>query len=83
MLIHSDMKTNQEVNKHGTFLLPYDIYRTCIPQFFTCFPMHWHEELEIVLYDFKEECYLDLSLDKVNSNENFICFNINDIGETE
>lgn len=48
LLIHSDKKTNQEVNKHGTFLLPYDIYRTCIPQFFTCFPMHWHEELEIV-----------------------------------
>lgn len=48
MLIHSNKKTNQEINKHGTFLLPYDIYRTCIPQFFTGFPMHWHEELEIV-----------------------------------
>ena len=42
-----------------------------------------NEEIEIVLYDAKEECYIDLSLDKINSSENFICFNINDTGETE
>ena len=42
-----------------------------------------NDEIEIVLYDDKEECYIDLSLDKINSGENFVCFNINGTGETE
>ena len=41
-----------------------------------------NEEIEIVLYDAKEECYIDLSLDKINSSPSFLCFNLSDIGET-
>ena len=39
---------SKEARKHGTDLLPYDVYRTQIPKFYTSFPMHWHEEIEIV-----------------------------------
>ena len=62
MRIKTD-KINKEEAKHGTVLLPYNIYRTYIPEAFSDFPIHWHEEMEIikVLYgtaryvvDFKE-----------------------------
>ena len=56
-------KINKEEARHGTVLLPYNIYRTYIPEAFSDFPIHWHDEMEIikVLYgaaryvvDFKE-----------------------------
>lgn len=56
-------KTKKEENKHGTALLPYNIYRTYIPEAFTDFPIHWHDEIEIIsvsygtakyVVDFKE-----------------------------
>ena len=47
--MHINMKKkNKEENKHGTYLMPYNIYRTYIPEAFTDFPMHWHEEMEII-----------------------------------
>mgnify|MGYP007005322086 CR=1 FL=1 len=39
----------KEAVQHGDFLLPFDIYRTRMPEYFNSFPMHWHEEIEIVL----------------------------------
>lgn len=38
----------KEAVQHGDFLLPFDIYRTRMPEYFNSFPMHWHDELEIV-----------------------------------
>lgn len=38
----------KEAVQHGDFLLPLDIYKTRMPDFFNSFPMHWHEEIEIV-----------------------------------
>ena len=43
-----DRILNHEAIKHGTIMLPYSIYRTYIPRVFTDFPMHWHEEIEII-----------------------------------
>ena len=43
-----DRVLNHEAIKHGTIMLPYSIYRTYIPRVFTDFPMHWHEEIEII-----------------------------------
>ena len=48
MILNYDKKSNKEINKHGTPSLPYDIYGTYMPLFLRNFPMHWHEELEIV-----------------------------------
>lgn len=49
MIINNEIKNNnKEARRHGTDLLPYEIYRTEIPRFYTSFPMHWHEEIEIV-----------------------------------
>lgn len=38
----------KEAVQHGDFLLPFDIYKTRMPEYFNSFPMHWHEEIEIV-----------------------------------
>ncbi len=38
-----------ENKQHGTYLLPYDIYGTRIPEYYTIYPVHWHEEMEIVV----------------------------------
>ncbi len=48
MILNYDKTTNREINKHGTPSLPYDIYGTYMPLFLKSFPMHWHDELEIV-----------------------------------
>lgn len=48
MIAHNDKKNRQEINMHGTYLLPYEIYQTLIPRFYLDFQMHWHEEIEIV-----------------------------------
>lgn len=62
MKIKTD-KINKEEAKHGTVLLPYNIYRTYIPEAFSDFPIHWHDEMEIIkvvygtaryIVDFKE-----------------------------
>lgn len=62
MLVKTN-KINKEEAKHGTVLLPYNIYRTYIPEAFSDFPIHWHDEMEIVkvvygtakyIVDFKE-----------------------------
>lgn len=62
--MHINMeKNNKETIKHGTILLPYNIYLTHIPESFTDFPIHWHDEIEIIkvvtgqaryVVDFKE-----------------------------
>ena len=46
-IIHNKNES-KETRKHGTDLLPYDIYKTSIPEFYTSFPIHWHNEIEIV-----------------------------------
>lgn len=38
-----------ENKQHGTSLLPYDIYGVRIPEYYTDYPVHWHEEMEIVI----------------------------------
>lgn len=59
------MNTNakKEEKMHGSYYMPYDIYKTSIPEFYKSFPLHWHEEMEIVyvysgiaryIVDFKE-----------------------------
>lgn len=48
MRLNIEKQLNRESTKHGTFMLPYSIYRTLIPDFYTDFPMHWHEEIEII-----------------------------------
>lgn len=48
MYIKNNTKYSKEVNKHGSDMLPYEIYRTSMPRFFRSFPMHWHDEIEII-----------------------------------
>ena len=45
---NNKFKIYKEKNKHGSTLFPFVIYDNLIPEFFTQFPIHWHEEVEIV-----------------------------------
>ena len=38
----------QETVRHGDFMLPFAQYVSWLPGSFTLFPMHWHNEVEIV-----------------------------------
>lgn len=45
---NNKFKIYKEKNKHGSTLFPFVIYDNLIPEFFTQFPIHWHEEVEII-----------------------------------
>lgn len=40
-----------EKKKHGDVLLPFVVYGTMMPTLFSSFPLHCHEEIEVVLND--------------------------------
>ena len=41
----------KETGQKGDFLLPFVVCKTFLPDFYTTFPMHWHNEMEIVYVD--------------------------------
>lgn len=47
---------------HGDFTFPYIWYYTEIPSYYTHFPMHWHEEMEIInVFQGEMEISIDLT----------------------
>ena len=38
----------QEVKTHGTATIPYTIYRCIIPDYMLSYPLHYHEEIELI-----------------------------------
>lgn len=44
----NELMNLKENKKHGDFLLPFIVYNTFIPNCFSIFPMHWHDEMEII-----------------------------------
>lgn len=55
---HEELMSLKETGQKGDFLLPYVVYNTIMPDFYTTFPMHWHNEMEIVYVESGEfeEC---------------------------
>lgn len=47
-MLHEEFMSLKETGKKGNFLLPFVISRTVMPDFYTTFPMHWHQEMEII-----------------------------------
>ena len=47
-MIENEFMDLKENKKHGNFLLPFIKYDTFIPNCFSIFPMHWHDEMEII-----------------------------------
>ncbi|NLK23477.1 MAG: cupin domain-containing protein [Clostridiales bacterium] len=43
--INSDF---QEIKKHGTSSFPFMIYNGKMPDYQSSYPLHWHEEMEII-----------------------------------
>lgn len=47
-MLHEEFLKLKEDRQHGNFLLPYVWYHTLIPEYYTNYPMHWHDEFEII-----------------------------------
>lgn len=45
---HEEFMSLKETGQKGDFLLPFVVCKTVLPDFYTTFPMHWHNEMEIV-----------------------------------
>ena len=43
-----ELMSLKETGQKGDFLLPYVVNKTVMPDYYTTFPMHWHDEMEIV-----------------------------------
>lgn len=44
--VSSDLK---EIKQHGDYSFPYKVYPGRIPEYAYSYPLHWHEEMEIIL----------------------------------
>lgn len=47
--MHEEFMNLKEDTRHGNFMLPFAHYITEMPAHFTTFPMHWHDEMEMIL----------------------------------
>ena len=51
----------KETGQKGDFMLPYTVCKTVMPDFYTTYPMHWHDEMEVVYVEKGEyDVYIDL-----------------------
>ena len=41
-------KTLHETQIHGSLSFPYIVYKGNIPEFFSSYPLHWHDEMEVI-----------------------------------
>ena len=46
-----ELMSLKETGQKGDFLLPYEVSKTIMPDYYTTFPMHWHDEMEIVFVE--------------------------------
>ena len=57
---HKEYTALKENTKHGDFMLPFTEYPVKMPEMYTSFPLHWHDEMEIVLV---QEGALEINID--------------------
>ncbi len=53
-----NINAKKEEKMHGSYYMPYEIYKTSIPEFYGSFPLHWHEEIEVVYTHFGRAKYM-------------------------
>lgn len=59
---------HEEKKKHGDILFPFIKYFTIMPIFYTSFPVHWHEEVEIVLVR-NGKCIFNINSEKIIADQ--------------
>lgn len=47
-MLHEEFLKLKENKQHGNFLMPYVWYKSIMPDYYTSYPMHWHDEFEII-----------------------------------
>lgn len=59
-LPHIEKTSKYESKIHGSSDFPYIVYYGHIPEFFSIFPMHWHDEMEII-HIIKGNCMITIN----------------------
>ena len=67
-MFHDEYMNFKENTKHGDALLPFVKYYTAIPDILTSFPMHWHDEIELI-YIHEGKLKLNIDLESVLAEE--------------
>ncbi len=67
-MLHDEFMSLKESTPHGDFLLPFVVCTTIMPRFFSSFPVHWHEEMEIVYIE-KGELFETVDLCEYTAKE--------------
>ena len=67
---NDELMSLKEHGKKGDFLLPLVVVNTLMPEMYTSYPMHWHDEMEIVYIENGEfeEC-IDLENYRVRKGD--------------
>lgn len=65
---HKEYKALKENTKHGDFMLPFTEYPAKIPEMYTSFPLHWHDEMEIILVQ-KGSLEINIDLEVFQAHE--------------
>lgn len=63
-MLHDEYLKLKESTTHGDIFLPFTYYHTIMPDFFTSFPLHWHDEFELIYIDSGE---LSIKIDNINT----------------
>ena len=61
-----------EVKTHGTINIPYTVYRGSIPDYLPSYPLHYHDELEIIYCISGSGCILISGESHVITSEDFV-----------
>lgn len=70
---HKEYTALKEDTKHGDFMLPFTEYPAKMPEMYTYFPLHWHDEMEIVLVQKGSlEINIDLEIFQVHEGDMII-----------
>ena len=61
LMQQEELQFFKETGQKGDFLLPFTVCRTIMPDFYTTYPMHWHDEMELVYVEKGEyDVFIDL-----------------------
>src|SRR5690554_285034 len=57
-----------ETKKHGTASLPFAVYLSRIPEKLSFYPMHWHEEMEIIYVE-SGACLVTIDGERIHAEQ--------------
>lgn len=72
-MLHEEYLKLKEDRQHGNFLLPYVWYKSIMPEYYSSYPVHWHDEFEVIIIK-KGKMNININLNNIVVNEGDIVF---------